>query len=139
MARDQKLGILAWGPLLGGLLSGKYSRDGAGAGEGRSGGNVPPVIDRDQLFDVVEAIGAVASQVGASSAQVALAWLLRQEAITSVLFGARNVAQVDDNLGAVKVVLSDEQAASISAVGELMMDYGPWVVRGSSAARDSYV
>jgi aryl-alcohol dehydrogenase-like predicted oxidoreductase len=139
MARDQKLGILAWGPLLGGLLSGKYTRDGGGAGEGRSGGNVPPVIDRDKLFGVIEAIGTVADEVGATTAQVALAWVLRQQAITSVLFGARSVAQVDDNIGAAKVVLADEQVASIDAVGQLTMDYGPWAVRGSSSARDSYV
>jgi aryl-alcohol dehydrogenase-like predicted oxidoreductase len=139
MARDQKLGILVWGALVGGLLSGKFTREGGGKGEGRTGGNVPEVINRDTLFDVVDALRTVAERRGATPAQVALAWLLKQPATTSVLFGARRVEQVDDNVRAVDVTLEAEDMALIDAPGAPLMDYGMWAVRGSGAARNAYV
>lgn len=139
MARDQKIGVLVWGALVGGLLSGKYTRDGGGAGEGRTGGKTPAVVDREQLFDVVDALRAVAQRHEATPAQAALAWLLRQPATTSVLFGARTPEQVDDNVRAGDLALTDEDMALIDKASPLIPDYGPWAVRGSSAARDPYV
>lgn len=139
MARDQSIGTLIWGPLVGGLLSGKFGRDGTGAGEGRSGGAVPEVIDAEKLFDVVEAIAAVARELDSTAARVALAWLLAKDSVTSVLFGARDTGQVDDNVGAAALVLSPEQIARIEAAAPPALDYGPWMVRGSSAARNDYV
>jgi aryl-alcohol dehydrogenase-like predicted oxidoreductase len=138
MALDQGVGVLVWGALVGGLLSGKYARDGAGAGEGRTGGQVPPVLDRERVFDVVEALRTVADRHGATAAQVALAWLLRQRAVTSVLFGARNPEQVADNVKATELSLAQEDVALIDAAAEPVMDYGPWSVRGSPSARLPY-
>jgi aryl-alcohol dehydrogenase-like predicted oxidoreductase len=139
MCLDQQIGLMVWGPMLGGLLSGKYTRDGGGAGEGRTGGRVAPVLDRDQVFDVVEALGAVAERRGATVAQVALAWVLKQKAVTSVLFGARNPDQVADNVKAAEIELDDEDMALISGKAEPTMDYGAWSVRGSATARLPYV
>jgi aryl-alcohol dehydrogenase-like predicted oxidoreductase len=129
-----------WGPLLGGLLSGKFTRDGAAPdGPSRSGGKVPPVLDEKQVFDVVDALRTVADRRGATVAQTALAWLLTHKAVTSVLFGSRNPDQVADNVKASDVTLEDEDAALISAAAEPMMDYGPWSMRASAAARLQYV
>jgi len=138
MAADQKIGVMVWGALVGGLLSGKYRRDGAGAGQGRAGGEPPPVIDREMLFDVVEALTRIGAEKKASAAQVALAWLLHKPVVTSVLFGARTPEQVTENLGAADILLSDEEIEALDELGALTPDYGPWLVRGSSNARLPY-
>ena len=139
MCLDQEIGIMVWGPMLGGLLSGKYTRDGGGAGEGRTGGKVAPVLDREQVFDVVEALKTVADRRGATVAQTALAWMIRQPAVTSVLFGARTPEQVADNVKAADVELDDDDIALINSKAEPVMDYGPWTLRGSASARLPYV
>jgi len=139
MARDQGVGIMVWGALIGGLLSGKYNRDGAGQGEGRSGGQTPPVLDRERVFDVVDALRAVAAKREAATAQVALAWMLAQPGVTSVLFGARNPDQVAENIKAAELTLDETELGQISAAAEPVMDYGPWVNRGSAGARLPYV
>ncbi|MFV8817927.1 aldo/keto reductase [Haliea sp. E17] len=139
LALDQELGIMVWGPLLGGLLSGKYTRDGGGAGEGRTGGNVPAVIGRDQLFDVVDALRIVAGRREATVAQCALAWVMRQKGASTVLFGARSPEQVEQNVKAAEIQLEAEDIALISAAAEPVMDYGIWSVRGSADSRLPYV
>jgi aryl-alcohol dehydrogenase-like predicted oxidoreductase len=139
MALDQGVGLLVWGPLLGGILSGKFTREGGGAGEGRSGGKLAPVLDHDQVFDVVDALRTVAGRRGATVAQTALAWLLAQKAVTSVLFGARTPEQVADNVKAGEVALEPDDLALINGAAEPAAEYGPWSVRGSSTARLPYV
>jgi aryl-alcohol dehydrogenase-like predicted oxidoreductase len=139
MALDQGVGILVWGALVGGLLSGKFNREGGATGVTRTGGNTAPVLNRDQVFDVVDALRAVAARRDATVAQTALAWLLSHKAVTSVLFGARNPDQVADNVKATDVALEADDLALISAAAEPVMDYGPWSVRGSSTARLQYV
>jgi aryl-alcohol dehydrogenase-like predicted oxidoreductase len=116
MALDCRMGVLVWGALLGGMLTGKYRRDGSGPEIGRSGGKVPPTIDRSKLFDVVEGVRAVAERCNATSAEVALAWLLSKPGVTSVLFGARNPAQVAENVGAGNVRLSAQDLAALNLV-----------------------
>lgn len=139
LARDQGVGIMVWGPLLGGLLSGKFSRDGSTeAGATRSGGKVPEVLDEKQVFDVVDALRTVAERRGATVPQTALAWLLRQKAVTSVLFGARNPDQVADNVKASDVVLEDDDMILINTAYEPVPDYGPWTIRVSAGARLQY-
>jgi aryl-alcohol dehydrogenase-like predicted oxidoreductase len=116
MARDCGADLLVWGPLLGGLLTGKYGRDGGGATTGRTGGNVPPSIDRNRLFDTVDALRSVAARHGASPSQIALAWLLHKPVVASVLFGAREPGQLVENLGAVDIRLGGEDLAVLDAV-----------------------
>ena len=116
MVTDCGVGILVWGPLLGGLLTGKFGRDGSGAGVGRTGGKVPPTIDRGRLFDTIDVLTEVARRREATVPQVALAWLLHKPAVTSVLFGARDARQVGDNIGAIDVRLSTDDLAALDAV-----------------------
>ena len=139
MCLDQGMGVMVWGALVGGLLSGKFTRDGETTGVSRTGGKTPPVLNRDQVFDVVDALRTVAARREATVAQTALAWLLKQKAVTSVLFGARNPDQVADNVKATDVVLDDDDMALINAAGDPVMDYGVWTVRGSATARLQYV
>src|SRR6185312_5896648 len=88
LAKDQQLAILPWSPLAGGLLSGKFTRDGKGPdGARRVAFDFPPV-DRNRAFDVVDAMKPIAAEHGVSVARVALAWLLHKPHVTSVIIGA---------------------------------------------------
>src|SRR6201996_7796892 len=108
---DQGLGPLVWSPLAGGLVSGKYRRDASPSEQTRqlSGEwSEPPVRDREKLYDTIEVLVDVAAAHGASPAQVALAWLLANPAITSLIIGARTDEQLIDNLGAASLSLTED-------------------------------
>ena len=119
------LGILPWSPLAGGFLSGKYRK-----------GQPPPEAsrlakwkDRFTQFDtarnwrILDAVDAVAAELKASASQVSLAWLLRKRAVTSVIFGARTVAQLDDNLKAAELKLDDSQLKRLDEASALELGY----------------
>jgi aryl-alcohol dehydrogenase-like predicted oxidoreductase len=119
------LGILPWSPLAGGLLSGKYQRNQKPA----AGTRYDKLRDRYNSFDnernwkIVEALGAVAKEGGHSVSQVALAWLLARPQVCSVIFGARTVAQLDDNLGAAEVTLPAKAIADLDAASAFDLGY----------------
>jgi aryl-alcohol dehydrogenase-like predicted oxidoreductase len=125
---DQGVGILVWSPLAGGLLSGKYRRGEQGPEGARqlTDWNEPPVRDPDQLYDIVDALVDIASDRGASPAQVALAWLLARPGVSSVVVGARTDEQLADNLAAAELTLSDEEQARLDRVSEPPLLYPHW-------------
>lgn len=115
-ALDAGIGLLPWSPLAGGWLSGKYTRDQAPTGATRLGEDPKRGMEAwdkrnadERTWEVIDAVAEVAGQTGASSSQVALAWLSDRPAVTSVILGARTVDQLTDNLGAAEVELTDEQ------------------------------
>lgn len=125
---DQGLGVLVWSPLAGGLLSGKHRRDQT-APEGTrqvAGWDEPPIHDEGRLWDIVDVLVAIADARGVSGAQVALAWLLGRPAVTSVVIGARNEAQLADNLKAASLTLSDEERARLDQVSRPPLQYPYW-------------
>lgn len=129
LIRAEKLGLLVWSPLAGGLLSGKYGRDKQGEeGSRRTTFDFPPVT-MDRAYDVIDAMEAVAAPRGISVAQVALAWLLHQPHVTSVIVGAKRIDQIDDNVGAVDVILTDAELASLDAASALTPEYPGWMQR----------
>jgi aryl-alcohol dehydrogenase-like predicted oxidoreductase len=127
ISQDQGLGILVWSPLAGGLLSGKYRRDG-GPDSGRHVGGFrePPVYDWDRLYDIIETIVAIADGRGVSGAQVALAWLLGRPGVTSVIIGGRSDAQFRDNLAAAEFRLTAEERQRLDAVSQPPLLYPYW-------------
>jgi aryl-alcohol dehydrogenase-like predicted oxidoreductase len=127
ISQDQGLGILVWSPLAGGLLSGKYRRDG-GPETGRHVGGFrePPVYDWDKLYDVIDTIVAIAEEREVSGAQVALSWLLGRPGVTSAIIGGRNEHQFRDNIAAAKLVLSAEERARLDAVSRPPLLYPYW-------------
>jgi aryl-alcohol dehydrogenase-like predicted oxidoreductase len=127
ISQDQGLGILIWSPLAGGLLSGKYRRDG-GPETGRhvGGSREPPVYDWDRLYNIIDVIVAVAEGRGVSGAQVALAWLLGRPGVTSVIIGGRSDAQFRDNLAAAELKLSAEERARLDAISQPPLLYPYW-------------
>ena len=125
---DQGVGTMVWSPLGWGRLTGKIRR-GQPVTEGRiaSGGEVGgPQVDQEKLYDVVDALDAVAADVNATVPQVALAWLLTRPGVSNVVVGARNEAQLKDNLAAATLSLSAAHIAQLDAVSRVHPIYPYW-------------
>ena len=138
LAVDQGLGILVWSPLAGGLLSGKYRRNGSpesGTRQVSGTWNEPPVRTREKLYDTVEILVDIAGAHGASPAQVALAWLLGRPAVTSVIIGARTDEQLLDNLGAASLLLNVDERAALDKVSAPELIYPYWHQLNTAADR----
>jgi aryl-alcohol dehydrogenase-like predicted oxidoreductase len=133
MLLDQKLGLLVWSPLAGGLLSGKFTRGGATDKDARRATFTFPPVDPERAYDIVDVMRTVAERHSATVAQVALAWLLDQPSVSSVIIGAKNTKQLKDNLGAVNVKLSPEDLKQLDEVSKLRAEYPGWMfgVQGS--------
>jgi aryl-alcohol dehydrogenase-like predicted oxidoreductase len=134
---DQGVGILVWSPLAGGLLSGKYRRDHPDPEVGRqlTDWNEPPVRDREQLYDTVEALVEIAEGHGVSPAQVALAYTLGKPGVTSVIVGARLEEQLADNLEAADLELGSEERARLDEVSAPPLLYPFWHQAATAADR----
>ncbi|MDX2279900.1 MAG: aldo/keto reductase [Saprospiraceae bacterium] len=132
--KDQNLGLMVWSPLAGGLLSGKYKRNGENEGGRRVNFDFPPV-HKDRAFDVVEALEPIAKEKGVSVAQLALAWLLHQSAVTTVIIGANTTEQLADNLNATNVTFTPDELAQIDAVSKLPAEYPGWMLERQGADR----
>jgi aryl-alcohol dehydrogenase-like predicted oxidoreductase len=124
------LGMTVWSPLASGFLSGKYTRDSLTDPDNRySGFDILP-FDKDHGFAVVEVLRAIAQRHGASVAQIALAWLLAQRSVTSVLVGASKIGQLDDNLAAADVTLTAADLRELDEATPLPPVYPNWYVDG---------
>jgi aryl-alcohol dehydrogenase-like predicted oxidoreductase len=132
--KDQNLGLMVWSPLAGGLLSGKYKRNGENEGGRRVNFDFPPV-NKDRAFDVVEALEPIAKSKGVSVAQLALAWLLHQSAVTTVIIGANTTEQLQDNLNSTAVTFTEAELAQIDAVSKLSMEYPGWMIERQGTDR----
>lgn len=114
---DQGLGILVWSPLAGGLLSGKHRRGQSPEGTRQlAGWNEPPIRDEERLWKIVDMLVAIAAERNVSPAQIALAWLIGRDAVTSVIIGGRTEDQFRDNLAAAGLKLTDEERELLDAV-----------------------
>lgn len=128
LCREEGLGVLPWSPLSGGFLSGKYRRDNPSPeGARRSGFQFPP-IDEARGFDAVEALERIAKEKNASVAQVALAWLLAQSGVTSIIVGANKMSQLEDNLRATDLRLTADEIESLSATTAPAPQYPQWMI-----------
>jgi len=126
LIQNQGLGLLVWSPLAGGFLSGKFTRHGSPDGSRRATFDFPP-INQEQGFDIVDVMRPMAETHDATVAQVALAWLLHKEAVTSVIIGARRMDQLEDNFGSVDLTLTDEEVAQLDEVSRIPLGYPAWM------------
>ncbi|MGW0229737.1 aldo/keto reductase [Actinopolymorpha singaporensis] len=139
VCRNEGIGILPWSPLAGGWLTGKYQRDSAPTGATRLGENPDRGMEAyakrnadERTWRVIDAVRKVADGRGISMAQVALAWLADRPAVTSVILGARTVEQLDDNLGAAGLHLSEEETTLLTEASEPIVDDYPYGVAGAN-------
>jgi aryl-alcohol dehydrogenase-like predicted oxidoreductase len=127
MLLDQKMGLMVWSPLAGGFLSGKYSRN-AETKEGRRVNFDFPPVNKDKAFDIIEVIQPMAHEKQVTVAQIALAWLLHQPVVTSVIIGANKPQQLTDNLKSVDVQLTDEDLGKLNEISTLAPEYPGWMI-----------
>jgi aryl-alcohol dehydrogenase-like predicted oxidoreductase len=128
-AEYHDVGILVWSPLAGGFLSGKYGRGNpapAGSRFADAGQFVP--FDTEMGYRVLDALKAVAARHGASPARVAIAWLLGRPAVSSVILAARKAEQLEDNIRAVDLLLSDDDVRLLDAASDPGVPYPKWMV-----------
>jgi aryl-alcohol dehydrogenase-like predicted oxidoreductase len=131
----ENVALLPWSPLKGGWLSGKVSRESAGAPDGsrlawaeaagskmQSHPSFSALAD-ERVFALIDGLKAVAAEVGGSVAQVAIRWLLQKRSVASVVIGAKSVAQLDDNLGAARLRLTDAHMATLDGLSALPPPY----------------
>lgn len=118
MARALGLGVTPWSPLRAGILSGKYRRDTRPeVGTTRVTEDSPHLTERN--YTIVDELLAIADELGATPAQVALRWVQDRDGVASTIIGARRAPQLLDNLGALDIALSAEQTARLDAVSEV--------------------
>ncbi|MFP3465968.1 aldo/keto reductase [Leifsonia sp. SIMBA_070] len=132
-ALDAGVGLLPWSPLAGGWLSGKYRRDEPPTGATRLGENPTRGMEAwearnadPRTWDIIDAVNAIAQETGASASQVSLAWLSDRPAVTSVILGARTVEQLEDNLGAADLELTDAQRTRLDEASTPRTDIYPY-------------
>lgn len=119
MLRSEGVGLMVWSPLAGGLLSGKYGRDRQGEeGSRRISFDFPPA-NRERAYACIDVMRPIAQSHGVSVAQIALAWLLHQPQVTSVIVGAKRPEQLAENIALTQVALSQEQLRQLDEVSAL--------------------
>jgi aryl-alcohol dehydrogenase-like predicted oxidoreductase len=138
MAEDAGLGLTVWSPLAGGFLSGKFDRGGATTDDDarrvRAGGDFVRFDEADG-FKVLDVVRAVAARHEVSPARVAIAWLLAQRAVTSVIVGARKLEQLTDNLAASDLTLTEQDLAELEEVSRPPASYPNWIQEEFAPAR----
>jgi aryl-alcohol dehydrogenase-like predicted oxidoreductase len=135
LLQDQKLGLMVWSPLAGGLLSGKYSRDKEKEAGGRRANFDFPPVNRDRAFDIIDVLQPMANAKGTTVAGLALAWLLHQPTVTTVIIGANKMEQLEDNLKSIDIRFSVEELEKLDKVSKLPSEYPAWMLEFTGADR----
>ncbi|KZD09509.1 aldo/keto reductase [Oceanibaculum pacificum] len=129
---SEQVGLMVWSPLAGGYLSGKYSAGGSGDGsDGEAGRQTTldfPPIDRSRGEPLIAVLRSVGEKHGRPPAQIALAWLLRQPAVSTIILGAKRVGQLTGNIKATEIVLDDADLSALDAVSRLPAEYPGWLL-----------
>jgi aryl-alcohol dehydrogenase-like predicted oxidoreductase len=132
LALDQKVGTLVWSPLAGGRLGGRFRRNQPIPADSRQaqGGGEGPALPEEWFYNLIDVMDAVAAEAGKSVPQVALNWLLQRPTVASIVIGARNEAQLRQNLGAVGWNLTPEQVKKLDIASQRETIYPYWHQRG---------
>lgn len=135
MLEDQKMGLMVWSPLAGGILSGKFGPSSqAPEGARRSKFDFPPV-DKELAWKLVDAMREIGKPKGASPARVALAWVLSRPFVTSAIVGVKTLEQLDDNLAAADLMLTAEELDRLDKLSALKPEYPGWMVERQNDPR----
>jgi aryl-alcohol dehydrogenase-like predicted oxidoreductase len=135
MLESEKVGLLVWSPLAGGLLSGKFSRTNQKAADSRRTEYDFPIVDKERTWKILDVIAPIAKAHRCSPARVSLAWLLARPVVTSVIIGAKRLDQLQDNLAAVELKLTQDELKQLDEVSALPPEYPGWVLPLQEADR----
>jgi len=134
LLKDQQLGLMVWSPLAGGFLSGKYTRQAVAADGRRANFDFPP-INKEKAYDIIDVMQEIATAKNVSVAQIALARLLHQSVVTSIIIGAKSTEQLEDNLKATSIQLDAAELAQLEEISKLAAEYPGWMLERQSADR----
>ncbi|MEY7272810.1 aldo/keto reductase [Citrobacter koseri] len=126
LINDQKLGLLVWGPLAAGFLSGKYTDSDTINKSRRDKFDFPP-IDKKKAFNIIDVLSSIAKKYKVSVAQVSLSWLLSKPTVSSIITGVRNADQLMDNLSAINLSLSINDIEELDNVSTTYIPYPNWI------------
>jgi aryl-alcohol dehydrogenase-like predicted oxidoreductase len=127
LMESEKTGLLVWSPLAGGLLSGKFSRDNQKPAGARRSEFDFPIVDKERLWKILDAMEPMTQNHNCSAARISLAWLLAKPVVTSVIIGARNAQQLADNLTSADFKLSAEELKILDDASALPPEYPGWM------------
>jgi len=133
MLTSEKVGLMVWSPLAGGYLSGKYATGGDSTGARQTELDFPP-IDRARGAPLIEILKAVAAKHGRRPAQIAIAWLLHQDVVSTVIIGAKRIDQLRENVQSTEIALDADDLAQLDAVSKLPIEYPGWSLPASDQA-----
>jgi aryl-alcohol dehydrogenase-like predicted oxidoreductase len=128
LLESEKVGLLVWSPLAGGLLSGKFSRTSQKAADSRRTDFDYPIVDKERTWNILDVMAPIANAHGCTPARVALAWLLAKPVVTSVIIGAKRLDQLQDNLAAIELTLTQDEVGQLDEVSALAPEYPGWVL-----------
>jgi aryl-alcohol dehydrogenase-like predicted oxidoreductase len=128
LLEDQRTGLLVWSPLAGGLLSGKFSREHQKPEDSRRSAFDFPIVDKERTWRILDVLQPIATAHETNVATVALAWILAKPFVTSVIIGAKRVDQLQQNLSAVDLQLSDDEMQKLDEVSALPPEYPGWMI-----------
>jgi len=123
----EKLGLLVWSPLAGGLLSGKYSRANQKPADSRRTEFDFPIVDKERVWKILEAMAPIAKAHECSAARISLAWLLAKPVVSSVIIGVKRPDQLEDNLAAVDLNLTPDELKRLDEASTLPPEYPGWM------------
>jgi aryl-alcohol dehydrogenase-like predicted oxidoreductase len=135
LLESEKVGLLVWSPLAGGLLSGKFSRTNQKAADSRRTEYDFPIVDKERTWKILDMMAPMAKAHGCSPARLSLAWLLAKPVVTSVIIGAKRLDQLKDNLAAVELTLAEDDLRQLDEVSALPPEYPGWVLPFQGADR----
>jgi aryl-alcohol dehydrogenase-like predicted oxidoreductase len=133
---DQRMSLMVWSPLAGGLLSGKFTREQEGPADSRRTTFDFPPVDRERAFACLDAMRMIGKAHGVSVARVALAWLLAQGHVTTIIIGAKNEQQLRDNIEATTLKLTPEDLGALEKVSALAPEYPGWMLARQAVGRE---
>ncbi len=136
LLKDQKIGLLVWSPLAGGLLTDKFRPGQDGPEDARRANFDFPPVDKERANRVLAVMAEVADAHEVSIAQIALAWLLHQDVTTSVIIGAKKMHQLEDNLNAPNIELTADELARLDEVSALPPEYPGWMLEMQGGDRE---
>ncbi|HEY2664440.1 MAG TPA: aldo/keto reductase, partial [Candidatus Binataceae bacterium] len=135
LLESEKVGLLVWSPLAGGLLSGKFSRTNQKAADSRRSEIDFPIVDKERTWKILDVIAPIAKAHGCSPARISLAWLLAKPVVTSIIVGAKRLEQLKDNLAAVELSLTPDELRQLDQVSTLPPEYPGWMLPFQGADR----